>query len=117
MNFIVSVYNLIFVTSVQDTLWSDGFENCFGLSYPLNGRNNYGWIWRDANGDNDGPGCYPESLNAGFDLSYEEDKGFGFGNAAADATVWDDWYISPELWLRPGVDNMLKFYSHFRKQI
>ena len=108
----VTKNNLIFVTSVQDTLWSDGFENCFGLSYPLNGRNNYGWVWRDANGDNDGPGCYPESLNAGFDLAYEEDKGMGFGNAAADATVWDDWFISPELWLRPGVDNLLKFYAN-----
>ena len=104
--------NSIFVTSVQDTLWTDGFENCFGQSYPLNGRNNYDWIWRDANGDNDGPGCYPESLNTGFDLAYDEDKGFGFGNAAADGTVWDDWYISPQIWLRPNVDNLLKFYAN-----
>ena len=104
--------NSIFVTSVQDTLWTDGFENCFGQSYPLNGRNNYDWIWRDANGDNDGPGCYPESLNTGFDLAYDEDKGFGFGNAAADGTIWDDWYISPQIWLRPNVDNLLKFYAN-----
>ena len=104
--------NSIFVTSVQDTLFTDGFENCFGQSYPLNGRNNYDWIWRDANGDNDGPGCYPESLNAGFDLAYDEDKGIGFGNAAADGTVWDDWYISPHIWLRPNVDNLLKFYAN-----
>ena len=104
--------NSIFVTSVQDTLFTDGFESCFGDSYPLNGRNNYNWIWRDANGDDDGPGCYPESLNAGFDLSYDEDKGIGFGNAAADETSWDDWYISPYIWLRPNVDNLLKFYAN-----
>ena len=104
--------NSIFVTSVQDTLWTDGFEECFGDSYPLNGRNNYQWTWRDENNDNDGPGCYPESLNTGFDLAYDEDKGFGFGNAATDETVWDDWFISPEIWLRPNVDNLLKFYAN-----
>ena len=104
--------NSIFVTSVQDTLWVDGFEECFGQSYPLNGRNNYQWTWFDENNDNDGPGCYPESLNAGFDLVYDGDKGFGFGNAATTGTLWDDWFISPNIWLRPNVDNLLKFYAN-----
>ena len=104
--------NSIFVTSVQDTLWVDGFEECFGQSYPLNGRNNYQWTWFDENNDNDGPGCYPESLNAGFDLAYDGDKGFGFGNAATTGTLWDDWFVSPNIWLRPNVDNLLKFYAN-----
>ena len=104
--------NSIFVTSVQDTLWVDGFEECFGQSYPLNGRNNYQWTWFDQNSDNDGPGCYPESLNAGFDLAYDGDKGFGFGNAATTGTLWDDWFVSPNIWLRPNVDNLLKFYAN-----
>ncbi len=103
--------NVIFATSVQDTLWADGFESCF-TSYPENGRNNYSWIWIDANNDDDGPGCYPESLNAGFDLSYDEDKGMGFGNAASDATTWDDYLVSPQIWLRAGVDNLVKFYAN-----
>ncbi len=108
---VVTKNNSIFVTSVQDTLWSDGFESCFE-SYPRNGRGNYGWTWRDENGDDDGPGCYPESINAGFELAYDEDKGMGFGNAATDGTTWDDWLISPEIWLRPGVDNLVKFYAN-----
>ena len=41
-------------------------------------------------------------------LSYE-DKGIGFGAAASNVS-WDDCY-SPEIWLKPGVDNYLKFYS------
>ncbi len=102
--------DVIWVTSQQDTLWVDGFESCFE-SYPRNGRDNYRWIWRDANGDNDGPGCYPESLNPGFELAYDEDKGMGFGNAASDGTTWDDWLISPEVWLRADVDNIAKFYA------
>jgi hypothetical protein len=104
--------NIIFATTVQDTLWSDGFESCFE-SRPLNGRENYDWLWRDANEDNDGPGCFSSSYNNGTTglLSYDEDKGIGFGNAASAATNWDDWYISPEIWLRPGVENLAKFYA------
>ena len=107
----VTKNNVVWATAQQDTLWVDGFESS-GESYPRNGRNNYSWTWRDVNGDGDGPGYYPESINAGFELAYDEDKGLGFGNAAADATDWDDWYISPELWLRPGVDNLTKFYAN-----
>jgi len=107
----VTKNNVVWATAQQDTLWVDGFESCFE-SYPRNGRENYRWIWRDANGDDDGPGCYPESLNAGFELAYDEDKGMGFGNAASSATNWDDWFITPQLWLRPGVDNIGKFYAN-----
>ena len=104
--------NTIFVTSVQDTLYSEGFEDCWDQN-PDNGRNNYLWYATDANGDSEGAGCYSSSYNnqsTGF-LSYEEDQGIGFGAAAADNVSWDDWLHSPEIWLRPGVDNYLKFYA------
>ena len=36
----------------------------------------------------------------------------GFGNAASDATTWDDYLVSPQIWLRAGVDNLVKFYAN-----
>ena len=104
--------NTIFVTSVQDTLYSEGFEDCWDQN-PDNGRDNYLWYVTDANGDSNDAGCYSSSFNnqsTGF-LSYEEDKGIGFGAAASSNVSWDDWLHSPEIWLRPGVDNYLKFYA------
>ena len=86
--------NYSLYTHVQKDLRT---SECRRKTYPLNGRNNYQWTWRDENNDNDGPGCYPESLNTGFDLAYDEDKGFGFGNAATTGTLWDDWFISPNI--------------------
>lgn len=104
--------NTIFVTSAQDTLYTEGFEDCWDQN-PANGRDNYVWYTSDVNGDTNSAGCYSSSFNndaTGF-LSYDEDKGIGFGAAAASNVSWDDWVHSPEIWLRPGVDNYLKFYA------
>jgi len=104
--------NTIFVTSAQDTLYTEGFEDCWDQN-PANGRDNYVWYVSDVNGDTNSAGCYSSSFNdaaSGF-LSYDEDKGIGFGAAAASNVSWDDWVHSPEIWLRPGVDNYLKFYA------
>ena len=101
----VAKTNLIWATAVQDTLWEEGFEtNPYGWA---DGRRDiHAFIANDANGDGEGFSWW--YYTAGFGAADGSHWMAGLGmNSNATA---DDWLISPNLWLRPGTDNMLSFY-------
>ena len=99
--------NVIWATAVQDTLWEEGFET-----------NPYGWAdgrrdvhaFRAINSNGDADEFSWWYYNAGYGAADNSHWMAGLGGAGAGAA--DDWLISPELWLRPGTDNLLTFYSN-----
>ena len=99
--------NVIWATAVQDTLWEEGFEtNPFGWADGRRDVHAFGAI--NSNGDADEFGWW--YYTAGYGAADNSHWMAGLGGAGAGAA--DDWLISPELWLRPGTDNLLTFYSN-----
>ena len=99
--------NLIWATAKQDTLWEEGFET-----------NPYGWAdeRRDVhqfisyNENNDAEVWSWWYYTAGFGAANGSHWMAGLGMAGAGSA--DDWLVSPKLWLRPGTDNILSFYTN-----
>ena len=102
----VSKTNLIWATAVQDTLWEEGFEtNPYGWA---DGRRDvHAFLSNNANGDADDFSWW--YYTAGYGAADGSHWMAGLGMASSGGTA-DDWLISPNLWLRPGTDNMLSFY-------
>ena len=99
--------DLIWATAQQDTLWEEGFET-----------NPYGWAdgrrdvhaFSSINANNDADDFSWWYYTAGFGAADGSHWMAGLGYAGAGTA--DDWLISPRLWLRPGTDNILSFYSN-----
>ena len=99
--------NIIWATAQQDMLWEEGFET-----------NPYGWAdgrrdvhaFLTVNANNDAEEWSWWYYTAGFSAADGSHwmTGLGMGGTLGDA---DDWLISPDLWLRPGTDNILSFYT------
>ena len=102
----VAKTNLIWATAVQDTLWEEGFEtNPYGWA---DGRRDvHAFLTNNANGDADDFSWW--YYTAGYGAADGSHWMAGLGMAASGGTA-DDWLISPNLWLRPGTDNVLSFY-------
>ena len=103
----VAKSNLIWVTAQQDTLWEEGFEtNPYG--WADNRRDVHAFSYFDENNDSDSWSWW--YYTAGFGAADGSHWMAGLGmNSSATA---DDWLVSPELWLRPGTDNLIKFYTN-----
>ena len=98
---------IVWATAEQDILWEEGFET-----------NPY--FWADGRRDVHAFGA----INANGDAEEFSWWYYTAGYGAADGSHWmaglgmagagtaDDWLISPTLWLRPGTDNILSFYSN-----
>ena len=104
---VVTKNNIIWATAQQDILWEEGFET-----------NPYGWAdgrrdvhaFRTINSNGDADAFSWWYYTAGYGAADGSHWMTGLGNAGSGAA--DDWLISPELWLRPGTDNILSFYSN-----
>ena len=98
---------IVWATAEQDILWEEGFET-----------NPY--FWADGRRDVHAFGTINSNADADEFSWWYYTAGYG----AADGSHWmaglgmagagtaDDWLISPTLWLRPGTDNILSFYSN-----
>ena len=103
----VTKNNVIWATAVQDTLWEEGFEtNPYGWADER--RDIHAFSYRNSNNDADYFGWW--YYTAGYGAADNSHWMAGLGGAGAGSA--DDWLISPELWLRPGTDNLLTFYSN-----
>ncbi|MED5451673.1 MAG: PKD domain-containing protein [Candidatus Neomarinimicrobiota bacterium] len=103
--------NLIWATAQQDIIWEEQFEtNPYGWS---DGRRDiHEFITVNTNDDNHswswwyytaGYGAHGWGATGSHWMA-----GLGMGDNGNSA---DDWLISPELWLRPGTDNILSFWT------
>ena len=103
----VTKNNVIWATAEQDTLWEEGFET-----------NPYGWAdgrrdvhaFSSINSNNDSDDFSWWYYTAGYGAADGSHWMAGLGYAGAGSA--DDWLISPKLWLRPGTDNILSFYTN-----
>ena len=98
---------IVWATAEQDILWEEGFET--NPYFWADGRRDvhaFGAI--NANGDADEFGWW--YYTAGYGAADGSHWMAGLGMAGAGTA--DDWLISPTLWLRPGTDNILSFYSN-----
>jgi PKD repeat protein len=94
---------LIWATAAQDTLWEEGVETTL-WSFADGRRDIHNFYIYDANSDNNefGQWYYYQEGN-----TYDGRYMVGINGAGSDA---DDWIVTPELWLRPGVANIFKYY-------
>ena len=99
--------NIIWATAQQDTLWEEGFEtNPYGWA---DGRRDvHEFLTVNANGDAEEWSWWYYTAGFGAADGSHWMAGLGMGSSGLDA---DDWLISPDLWLRPGTDNILSFYT------
>jgi len=99
--------NIIWATAQQDTLWEEGFEtNPYGWA---DGRRDvHEFLTVNANGDAEEWSWWYYTAGFGAADGSHWMAGLGMGSSGSDA---DDWLISPDLWLRPGTDNILSFYT------
>ena len=99
--------NIIWATAQQDTLWEEGFEtNPYGWA---DGRRDvHEFLTVNANGDAEEWSWWYYTAGYGAADGSHWMAGLGMGSSGLDA---DDWLISPDLWLRPGTDNILSFYT------
>ena len=99
--------NIIWATAQQDTLWEEGFEtNPYGWA---DGRRDvHEFLTVNANGDAEEWSWWYYTAGFGAADGSHWMAGLGMGSTGGTA---DDWLISPELWLRPGTDNILSFYT------
>ena len=99
--------NIIWATAQQDTLWEEGFEtNPYGWA---DGRRDvHEFLYINANNDADEWSWWYYVAGFGAADGSHWMAGLGMGSTGGTA---DDWLISPELWLRPGTDNILSFYT------
>ena len=98
---------IIWATAEQDILWEEGFET--NPYFWADGRRDvhaFGTI--NSNGDADEFSWW--YYTAGYGAADGSHWMAGLGMAGAGTA--DDWLISPTLWLRPGTDNILSFYSN-----
>jgi len=98
---------IVWATAEQDILWEEGFET--NPYFWADGRRDvhaFGAI--NANGDADEFSWW--YYTAGYGAADGSHWMAGLGMAGAGTA--DDWLISPTLWLRPGTDNILSFYSN-----
>ena len=98
---------IVWATSEQDILWEEGFET--NPYFWADGRRDvhaFGAI--NANGDSEEFSWW--YYTAGYGAADGSHWMAGLGMAGAGTA--DDWLISPTLWLRPGTDNILSFYSN-----
>ena len=103
----VTKNNVIWATAQQDTLWEEGFEtNPYGWADGRRDVHAFGYI--NANNDADDFSWW--YYTAGYGAADGSHWMAGLGMAGAGNA--DDWLISPKLWLRPGTDNILSFYSN-----
>ena len=103
----VTKNNIIWATAQQDTLWEEGFEtNPYGWADGRRDVHAFGRINTNADADDFSWWYY----TAGYGAADGSHWMAGLGMAAAGTA--DDWLISPELWLRPGTDNILSFYTN-----
>ena len=72
------------------------------------GRNTYSWTTYNENNDSDAFSWW--YYNAGYGEVDGSHWMAGLGMAGAGTA--DDWLVSPELYLRPGTDNILSFYTN-----
>ena len=103
----VTKNNIIWATAQQDTLWEEGFEtNPYGWADGRRDVHAFGYI--NANNDADDFSWW--YYTAGYGAADGSHWMAGLGYAGAGNA--DDWLISPKLWLRPGTDNILSFYTN-----
>ena len=98
---------IVWATAEQDILWEEGFET--NPYFWADGRRDvhaFGAI--NSNGDSDEFSWW--YYTAGYGAADGSHWMAGLGMAGAGSA--DDWLISPTLWLRPGTDNILTFYSN-----
>ena len=98
---------IVWATAEQDILWEEGFET--NPYFWADGRRDvhaFGAI--NANGDSEEFSWW--YYTAGYGAADGSHWMAGLGMAGAGTA--DDWLISPTLWLRPGTDNILSFYSN-----
>jgi len=98
---------IVWATAEQDILWEEGFET--NPYFWADGRRDvhaFGAI--NANGDSEEFSWW--YYTAGYGAADGSHWMAGLGMAGAGTA--DDWLISPMLWLRPGTDNILSFYSN-----
>ncbi|MDA7685875.1 PKD domain-containing protein [Candidatus Marinimicrobia bacterium] len=98
---------IVWATAEQDILWEEGFET--NPYFWADGRRDvhaFGTI--NSNGDADEFSWW--YYTAGYGAADGSHWMAGLGMAGAGTA--DDWLISPTLWLRPGTDNILSFYSN-----
>ena len=98
---------IVWATAEQDILWEEGFET--NPYFWADGRRDvhaFGAI--NSNGDADEFSWW--YYTAGYGAADGSHWMAGLGMAGAGTA--DDWLISPTLWLRPGTDNILSFYSN-----
>jgi PKD repeat protein len=98
---------IVWATAEQDILWEEGFET--NPYFWADGRRDvhaFGAI--NSNGDADEFSWW--YYTAGYGAADGSHWMAGLGMAGAGSA--DDWLISPTLWLRPGTDNILTFYSN-----
>ena len=104
--------NLIWATSQQDNLWGEGFEVWpYGATNGARDIRNFSFI--NANGDSDSSGEFSFGwwyYNNGQNAAENSRRMAGQGDYTTE-TSRDDWLITPELWLRAGVDNTFSFYT------
>ena len=103
----VTKNNIIWATAQQDTLWEEGFEtNPYGWADGRRDVHAFGYINANNDADDFSWWYYTAGYGAADDSHWMAGLGYaGAGNA-------DDWLISPKLWLRPGTDNILSFYTN-----
>ena len=103
----VTKNNVIWATAEQDILWEEGFEtNPYGWADGRRDVHAFGYI--NANNDSDDFSWW--YYTAGYGAADGSHWMAGLGYAGAGNA--DDWLISPKLWLRPGTDNILSFYTN-----
>ena len=103
----VTKNNIIWATAEQDILWEEGFEtNPYGWADGRRDVHAFGSI--NANNDSDDFSWW--YYTAGYGAADGSHWMAGLGMAGAGTA--DDWLISPKLWLRPGTDNILSFYTN-----
>ena len=107
-NSVTTKNNLIWATTVQDTLYDEGFESSPYDRVDIFGRPNYRWGIVDANSDSDSFSWW--YYTAGFGA--EDNSHWMAGLGMAGTLPGDDYLLSPNLWLRSGVDNKLTFYTN-----
>jgi len=103
----VTKNNIIWATAEQDILWEEGFEtNPYGWADGRRDVHAFGYI--NANNDADEFSWW--YYTAGYGAADGSHWMAGLGMAGAGNA--DDWLISPRLWLRPGTDNIISFYTN-----
>ncbi len=100
--------NLIWATAVQDTLYEEGFESSPYNRLDSFGRQSYPWGVINTNNDAETFGWW--YYTAGYGAAFNSHWMSGLGMAGSLPA--DDAIVSPRLWLRPGVDSMLTFYTN-----